>query len=255
MPHPTISLQLYSLREAIAADAPGALARAAEAGFRVVEPYDLANTAAGLAPLLAANGLVAPTAHARLIGVDQAPVYEAAVELGVQTVIDPFIDPIRWENADEVDRIADELADAAELASTFGLRFGYHNHAFELSNRFDGASALDRLVSRLPQSVDLEIDTYWAAQGGEEVAALLIRLGDRVRFLHVKDAPLLSDGTLSADKLDQLPVGEGALPWAEILAAAPQAEIIVVEFDEFRGDVFEAAVRSRIALEAFGARA
>ena len=255
MTQPAISLQLYSLREALAADAARAIARAAESGFRLVEPFDLANTAKGLGPLLSANGLSAPTAHARVLGADQAPIYEAAAGLGVRTVIDPFVDPSRWESAESVDRVADELAAAAQTAAEFGLEFGYHNHAFELSNRIDGASALERLASRLPESVCLEVDTYWAAQGGEDVPALLSRLGARVRFLHVKDAPIGEDGVLSPDRFDQVPVGEGALPWAEILAAAPSAELVVVEFDEFRGDVIEGSARSKAALEALGAHA
>ena len=138
---------------------------------------------------------------------------------------------------------------------THRLRFGYHNHAWELSNRIDGGSALERLAARLPETVALEVDAYWAAEGGADVPALLALLGDRVRFLHVKDAPITSDGTLSADRLDQVPVGEGALPWAAILSAAPSTELVVVEFDEFRGDVFDGAARSRKALEALGARA
>ncbi|HWI31865.1 MAG TPA: sugar phosphate isomerase/epimerase [Microbacterium sp.] len=255
MPTPAISLQLYSLREAIAADAPAAIARAANAGFRLVEPFALAETAAVIGPLLRANGLSAPTAHARVLGLEQAPTFEAAAALGVVTVIDPMIDRDRWVTGDSVDRIADELADAAATAATFGLGFGYHNHAWELSSRMDGGSALERLASRLPESVALEVDAYWAAQGGEDVPALLERLGPRVRFLHVKDAPLAPDGTISPDTFDQLPVGEGALPWTDILAAAPATELVVVEFDEFRGDVFDAAVRSRAALEALGARA
>ena len=63
----------------------------------------------------------------------------------------------------------------------------------------------------------LELDTYWAAQGGEHVPALLERLGARV-VLDVEDVPADADGVLSPDRLDQVPVGEGALPWAEILA-------------------------------------
>jgi sugar phosphate isomerase/epimerase len=255
MTHPAISLQLYSLREALTTDPAGTLARAAEVGFRLVEPFALAQTAETIGPLLSANGLSAPTAHARVLGEEQGPIYEAAAALGVATVIDPMVEPDRWQSAESVDRIADELADAAATAATFGLGFGYHNHSWELSNRIDGGSALERLASRLPESVLLEVDTYWAAQGGEDVAALLSRLGERVRFLHVKDAPIGADGVLSPDRFDQVPVGEGALPWADILAAAPSAELVVVEFDEFRGDVVEASARSKAALEALGARA
>ena len=79
----------------------------------------------------------------------------------------------------------------------------------------------------------LEVDTYWAEVGGVPAAALLERLGDRVRFLHVKD------GAVTQDDQDQVAVGSGALDIAAILAAAPQAQQ-VVELDGFAGDVFDA---------------
>ena len=68
--------------------------------------------------------------------------------------------------------------------------------------------------------------------------ALLTSLGDRVRQLHIKDAPLV-DGALSKDREDQLPAGQGAIAWQPVLAAAPAAELLVVEFDEYRGDIFD----------------
>jgi len=85
--------------------------------------------------------------------------------------------------------------------------------------------------------VILELDTYWAAVGGEDVVPLLGRLGDRVQFLHIKDGPLTKD-----DK-EQLAVGAGKMPIDEILAAAPAA-LAVVELDDFTGDVFDAVTDS-----------
>ena len=60
----------------------------------------------------------------------------------------------------------------------------------------------------------LEIDAYWAATGGADVPALLRRLGDRVIALHLKDGPL------NGDKTAQLPLGQGDLPAADVVAAA-----------------------------------
>ena len=40
---PALSIQLYSIRDAVAADLPGALARLAEIGFTRVEPFDLSD--------------------------------------------------------------------------------------------------------------------------------------------------------------------------------------------------------------------
>ena len=38
---PALSVQLYSVRDAVAADLPGSLARLAEIGLTRVEPFDL----------------------------------------------------------------------------------------------------------------------------------------------------------------------------------------------------------------------
>jgi sugar phosphate isomerase/epimerase len=225
-------VQLYSIRDAVAADLPGALARLAGIGVTQVEPFDLAGDPHGLRDALAAAGLSAPSAHARL-GEDDERIFEAAATVGVHTVVHPFTPPERWSSADEIEAIAGELARAADAARAYGLRIGYHNHHWELASRLDGRAALEVLAERLPPGVVLELDTYWAAVGGEDVPALLGRLGDRVRLLHLKDGPI------DDDKTAQLPLGAGAMPVAAILAAATAAELAALEFDDYAGDLFE----------------
>ena len=234
----SIALQLYTLREQMAADSGAALARAAEIGFTQIELYNIVEWRGALETGLTANGLTAPTAHAALSRVEPESAFDAAKALGVSTLIDPMIAPERWTSRDEVLRIADELAAHAELAAQYGLGFGYHNHFWEVENVFGGETALEVLAGALPESVGLEVDAYWAAVGGADVPALLARLGSRVAQLHIKDAPL-ADGALSTDRHDQLPAGQGAIAWDPVLAAAPDAELLVVEFDEYRGDIYD----------------
>ena len=229
-----LSVQLYSIRDAVAADLPGALARLAAIGVRRVEPFDILSDPAGLRDALAAAGLSAPSAHAALdAGADLGRVFDAAATVGVATVIYPYTPPELWSSMDGVDAVADELARAADAARALGLRVGYHNHHWELASRLGGRSALERLAERLPPTVVLELDVYWAAVGGEDVPALLGRLGDRVRLLHLKDGPI------DKDNAAQLPLGEGAMPISEIMRAATAAELAVLEFDDYAGDLFE----------------
>jgi sugar phosphate isomerase/epimerase len=101
------------------------------------------------------------------------------------------------------------------------------------------------LAAHLDDAVVLEVDTYWAAVGGQDPVALLKRLGERVTAVHVKDGPA------TPDPLDQVPVGQGDLPVREILAAAPQA-LRVVELDDTRGDRFRAVADSVAWLRAEG---
>ncbi len=236
---PALSVQLYSVRRQLDGDLPGTLARLAGFGLTQVEPFDLVSDPAGLREALQANGLTAPSAHTRLTtGLDLTEVLDAAETVGVHTVIDPMIDPARWTTREDVQGIADELSGAAATAAERGMRIGYHNHAFEWESVIDGRPALEVFAEMLDPSVVLELDTYWAAVGGQEVPAAVHRLGDRVRLLHLKDGPI------SRNNLEQLPLGDGAMPVDRIVDAATALEIPVLEFDDYDGDIFEGIRRS-----------
>jgi sugar phosphate isomerase/epimerase len=247
-PHVTaaLSVQLYTVREALAEDLPGTLDRLAALGFTQVEPYALTRYGAELGPALASSGLSAPTAHQHFVGEDDAEaVFAAAAELGVGMVIDPRVDRSRWESAADVEAIADDLNAAAELAGKHGVRVGYHNHSQELEIVLDRTTALEVLAARLADGVALQVDVYWAAVGGQDPVALLRRLSDRVAAIHVKDGPA------TADPQDQVAVGRGSLPIHEIIGAAPHA-LRVIELDDTRGDRFQAIADSRAWLTAEG---
>ena len=233
-----LSVQLYSVREKFAEDPAAVLKRLAEIGFRHVEPYGVLENVETLKVGLPANGLTAPTAHARLIGADQHAVFAAAADLGIDVVIDPYVGDEHWQNATDIGATADALNAAAKLAAEHGVRVGYHNHWWELRSRLDGRSALEVFADQLDPELVLEVDTYWATAGGEHAPELLRRLGDRVRAIHVKD------GGLETDATGQVPAGQGRVPVAEVLAAAPQA-LRVVEFDQYDGDIYEGITASR----------
>ena len=234
-----LSVQLYTVREALAEDLPGTLERLVALGFTQVEPYALTRYGAQLGPALAACGLSAPTAHQHFVGEDDAEtVFATAAGLGVGVVFDPRVDRARWESAADVKAVADDLNAAAERAAAHGVRVGYHNHAQELEILLDGTPALEVFAAHLADGVALEVDAYWAAVGGQDPVALLRRLGERVAAVHVKDGP----GT--ADPLDQVAVGRGELPIREIIGAAPHA-LRVIELDDTRGDRFAAVADSR----------
>ncbi len=232
-----LSVQLYTVREALAEDLAGTLARIARIGFVQVEPYDFMSFGPALGDGLAAAGLTTPTTHMSFIGKDPAPIFAAASRLGIATVIDPWTDPSQWATRDDVAGVAREFDVAARIAADHGIRIGYHNHAHELEHVLDGTTALEVFADLVDPSVVLEVDTYWAAVGGQDPVALVRRLGGRVHALHLKDGPF------SADTKDQVPLGQGRLPVREIIEAAPHA-LRVVELDDSAGDRFEAIEES-----------
>lgn len=235
---PTTSVQLYSVREAVADDLDGAVARLAEIGLKHVEPYAFHERTDDYLRAFAATGVTAPSGHAPVLAAETPEaILDAAVALGMATVIDPFLPAEEWQTADQVARLAERVNGLAELAAERGLEFGYHNHAWELGTRLGEQHALEVFVEHLAPEVVLEVDTYWAAVGGADVPALLAALGDRVRLIHVKD------GTLDGDVDRQQPAGSGEVDVPAILAAAPGATR-VIEFDAYGGDVFEGISQS-----------
>jgi sugar phosphate isomerase/epimerase len=240
------SLQLYTLRNAIAEDLPGTIKRVAEIGFTQVEPYNFVATAKELGAALKENGLTAPSGHAPLMSQDQDQIFAAAKELGITTVIDPFLPAEHWQKAEDIQATAEKLNAAAKKGAEYGIRVGYHNHAWELESTIEGRTALEYFESLLDPELVLEVDTYWAAVGGQDPVELLARLGDRVKFIHIKDGPL------NKDNKAQQPAGQGKVPVLEVIAAAKSLEVGVVEFDDYSGDIFEGISESLSFLNAAG---
>ncbi|GAA5195650.1 sugar phosphate isomerase/epimerase [Rugosimonospora acidiphila] len=230
-------MQLYSVREELAADRAGTLRRLADIGYGSVEPCDLADDPEGFRALLDETGLAACSAHAPVLTDAREQVAAAAATIGIDTVIVPFIPPDEFADADGVRRSARALNEAATWAGGHGLRLGYHNHHWELSSLIDGRPALEVLADQLSSEVFLELDVYWAAVGGVDVPELLARLGDRVKYLHVKDGPATKEDPMTA-------VGAGTLPIPDILAAAPRDAWRVAELDRCATDMLTALAES-----------
>ncbi|TLM75020.1 sugar phosphate isomerase/epimerase [Pseudarthrobacter sp. NamB4] len=240
------SLQLYTLRDAIAEDLPGTIRKVADIGFAQVEPYNFVATAKELGAALKESGLTAPSGHAPLLGQDQDEIFAAARELGISTVIDPFIPAELWQSAEDIRETAARLNAAAKKGARYGIRVGYHNHQWELESIIEGRTALEFFADLLDPGLVLEVDTYWVAVGGQDPVEIITKLGDRVKFIHIKDGPLTTDTKA------QQPAGQGKLPVLDVIAAATSLEVGVVEFDDYAGDIFEGINESLSFLTATG---
>ncbi|WP_426995963.1 sugar phosphate isomerase/epimerase family protein [Pseudarthrobacter sp. N5] len=243
------SVQLYTVRDAVEEDLPGAIRRLAGIGFTQVEPYNFAARADDLARAFADNGITAPTGHAPLLSQDQDEIFAAAKRLGIGTVIDPYVPAEHWQDAESVRSTAEQLNAAARKGAEYGIRVGYHNHAWELESTIEGMTALEYFAGLLDPELVLEVDTYWAAVGGQDPVALLERLGGRVIAIHIKDGPV------NTDTKAQLPAGQGKIPVPEVIAAAKNLEVGVVEFDDYAGDIFDGLAQSLAYLNTLAAGA
>ncbi len=176
VPHNDISIQLYTLRDAME-DRAGfdlVLNRLAQYGYEKVE---LAGnygerTPRQLRTFLDDLGIRASSSHDGLSNGDEAAMHAKfgrAVTLGQRYVVVPFLDsedPRQWK------RWARQMNKEAALAKKYGLRYGYHNHAHEFTIKFDDPrtpfeTPWELLTETLdPQLVHLEVDLYWVYTGG-----------------------------------------------------------------------------------------
>jgi sugar phosphate isomerase/epimerase len=250
--NPQISLQLYSVNSALEPDLDGGLARLAEIGFTTVEAFDFVRRAPELKAAFDRHGITAATGHAFLVQSEvplpdgttmtapsHAETFAAAKELGLTTVIDPYVGGDEWTTREDVQATADALNAAAIEAGKHGLTVGYHNHDHELRPLIDGRPALAVLAELLDPAVKLEVDLYWATAAGIDVVDFVGGLGEQVIAVHVKDGPMDQEIVTGRPPTDQLPAGQGDVKIAEALAANPHVTYAVIEFDGYAGDIFE----------------
>jgi len=207
-----IGLQLYTVRELFAHDPVATLEQVARIGYREVEfgggGYDAMDPTM-LRRTMDRLGLTAPSVHigydALLNQFDRS--VAMARTLGATTVVLPYMtDQYRneagWAGAlPNFNRFAQRLKAA-------GFGFAYHNHDFEFTTLARGASLFERMLRETdPALVRLELDLYWAAYAGQDVGALIDRLGPRLYAYHVKD--------MRADR-DMAAVGQGRTDFAAL---------------------------------------
>jgi sugar phosphate isomerase/epimerase len=247
MARPGIALQLYTVREEARTDFVGTLRRVAAIGYAGVELAGTGGLAAGaLRRVLADLGLAVAGAHVsldRLEGALEAELeYHAA--LGNATLVCPALPPAR-RHADGYRQAAASLAAIGRRCRERGLRFAYHNHAFEFE-RAGERTALEILLEESdPAAVEWEPDVYWIAAAGEEPAAWLRRYAGRCRLIHLKDMTAGSPPTYAE-------VGEGILDFAPIFAATADADWYIVEQDACVRPPLESAALSLRHLRAWG---
>ena len=234
-----LGVQLFSVRDDLGADVLGAtLKRLAGMGFTHVEPYDILGCTDALQAAMRDAGLVARTAHSNIVDpkLDRDAIVAAARQLDIDTIIVPWVEPGSIATRAGVEALAAAINDAASFAAQHGIRIGYHNHDFEFSTKIDGASAYDLLISLLDDAVVLEVDTYWASVGGEDVFELLPRLGERVRFLHVKTEP--------PNPPDRIMLGPDISDRQAEVLALTKVELPIVEAVVHEGDIFPVLERN-----------
>ena len=236
-----IALQLYTLREQASEDFVGMLKGVAEAGYGAVEFAGYGGLEIPeLRTIIDDLGLRAISSHVPFQRMETEPgaVLEELSILGCEYAVVPGI-PKERRGIESVPYLIGKFNQWGAASKAAGLRFGYHNHGWELEP-LDGSTMLDLLTSGTDAAVvDFQIDIYWALVGGADPIALIRQLAGRVPTLHAKE---LAKG---ADQKDTT-IGDGVTNWAELLAAAKAAgtEWLIVEQEDDPANAYRDIRRS-----------
>jgi sugar phosphate isomerase/epimerase len=234
-----IAFQLYTVRKEIEKDFEDTIRKVAEMGFVGVETYPLPPnvTLEGAAKVFKDSGLKVFGMHTDLpVGDQRDKVVKMADAFTCANVVYPgWPQGDKYKNLDATKQTADLYNEAAAFLKTKGLRFGLHNHWWEFE-KTDGIYPFYYLLEHLDSEVFFEIDTYWAKTAGLNPAKVVGDFGKRAPFLHIKDGPAVKGDTMFA----HVPVGSGSLDFPSIVKAGGEnIQWMIVEFDEYTGNIFE----------------
>jgi sugar phosphate isomerase/epimerase len=224
-----IALQLYTIREQIAIDFYGTLRSIAEAGYAAVEFAGFLDARVDeLRRWLDETGLLPVSSHVALEALEQETdrVLQWHADLKIHDLVVPWIAPALRTDVADWKKVAQRLNQVGARLAASGFTLAYHHHDFELVP-LGNSAGLDILMDHCdPACVSLQVDTYWAAFGGRDPAALVSQYANRLASLHLKDMDATRERAMTE-------VGAGILDFPAILSAADRstARWLIVEHD------------------------
>jgi sugar phosphate isomerase/epimerase len=228
-----IGLQLYTLRDEMAADMKKTLTEAAELGYEGVEFAGYFGMEANkLRDLLDQLNLKAIGSHISLQRLRENLSEEITYlkTIGGRYLICPSIPEDERKSPEDWVKISTFFQTIGEEAQRHGLQFAYHNHAFEFDIQVGDQFAFDSIYSSTdPKTVQVELDICWVQFAGQEPVAYIQKYADRLPLLHLKDFNKDENG-----KIITLELGQGLVQLADVISASTKAgvEWLIVEQDK-----------------------
>jgi sugar phosphate isomerase/epimerase len=217
-----IGLQLYTLRDTIGKDPKGVLAKVASFGYKELETYgydsgkifgmdftEFCKHVKGL-------GMEVVSGHYgldKIKGDTWQKAVDDAKKNGQKYMVVPYIAEPERKSIDDYKKICAALNAAGEVCNKNGIRFGYHNHAFEFET-LDGQIPFDVMLKELDaKNVGMEMDIFWVVNAGHDPIKYFEKYPGRFEQWHVKDMDK-NDRNKNAD------IGSGAIDYKPIFAKA-----------------------------------
>jgi sugar phosphate isomerase/epimerase len=230
-----VGLQLYSVRAEMSKDPLGSLTQLAKMGYIYVEHASYNNRkfygygATEFRKVLDGLGLKMISGHTVMgrqhwdeTKKDFSDSWKFTVEdaavLGQKWVISPSMDANMRKTYDDFKRYMDVFNKSGELCKKSGMKFGYHNHAFEFSESLNGEKVFDIMMKSLDTNlVAMQLDIGNLYNGGAVALDVMNQYPDRFEIIHVKDE-IESNG--GGEKYISTVLGEGIVNTKKVVNLA-----------------------------------
>ncbi len=217
-----MGLQLYTLRDTIVANPKEVLQQVASFGYQELETYSYEDGKIFGLPfsefIAFVNGLgmKVTSGHYGLAQIE-GDVWKRAVEDAVNHhqpyMVLPYLDAADRTSIDDYKRVCEKANRAGEVCNAAGIRFGYHNHAFEFEE-LEGQIPYDLMLAEIDhKNCGMELDLFWVVNAGYDPIEYFNNYPGRFEQWHVKDMD-------KADKNRNADIATGVLDFKTIFKNA-----------------------------------
>lgn len=248
-----VGVQLYSVRDDMMNDPVGSLKKVAEMGYKYVEHANYVDGKFyGYAPsefrkILDDTGLKMISGHTVMGREDwdktrndfsdrwKKLVDDASV-LGQKYVVSPSMDDSMRSNYDDFKHYMDIFNKCGDLCKSRGMKFGYHNHDFEFSEKLNNEKLFDIMMKSMdPDKVVVQLDIGNLYNGGAVALDVVKQYPGRFENIHVKDEILSTGG---GEKYESTIIGTGIVNAKEVVDLATKiggTQVYIIEQESYQG--------------------
>lgn len=248
-----VGLQLYSIRDEMGQDPLGSLKQVAGMGYEYVEHAWYNNrkfynkyTPSEFRKILDDLGLKMISGHTEMnrqhwdeTKQDFSDSWKWTVEdaaiLGQKYVVSPSMDDSMRQNYDDFMRYMGVFNRCGELCRKNGMKFGYHNHDFEFSEKLNDIKLFDIMMKSMdPELVVVQLDIGNMYNGGAVALDVVNQYPGRFENLHVKDEIKSESG----EGYESCIIGEGIVEAQKVVDLATKiggTKVYIIEQESYQG--------------------
>ena len=245
-------IQLYSIREDMNKDPLGTLTQLSNMGYKHVEHASYNNrkfygwSATEFKKLLNDLGMTMPSGHTVMSSKhwdaskkDFTDAWKYTVEdaaaAGQLFVISPSMETNTRRDLNALKGFMEVFNKSGELCQKYGMKFGYHNHDFEFSEKLGDKTLFDIILGETdPKLVMQQLDIGNMINGGAKALDIMQKYPGRFESMHVKAE---IESKAGHEKYESAILNVGIVPVKEIIDLGRKwgTKHFIIEQESYQG--------------------